>query len=147
MRFVETSIAIAQPTEIVLNAFNDPRDLKAWWGVERSLIELRKGGIYSLVWQKSEAALDFVLSGIIAEFIPGSRLKIDHMIYLNPQRPVFGPMELLVETREDKIGTALTIVQSGYQTGEHWDWYYDIVKETWPMVGLKIKEYLENKID
>jgi uncharacterized protein YndB with AHSA1/START domain len=147
LRFVENTVTIAKAPEVVLEAFTSPKDLQAWWGVNRSLIELKKGGLYSLLWQNTDNAIDFVSTGIIAEYIPGCQLKIENMVYLNPRRPVFGPMELIVLTTPEKIGTTLTVVQSGYQNGKDWDWYYDIVKETWPTITLKIKEYLENKTD
>jgi uncharacterized protein YndB with AHSA1/START domain len=145
MRYVETSTLISRKPEEVLNAFTDPTDLKDWWGVERCLIELKKGGLYSLVWQKTSSAIDFVTTGIIAEYIPGCQLKVENMAYFNPGRQIFGPMELMVLTTPEKVGTTLTIVQSGYQYGPDWDWYYNVVKEAWPVVIAKIKEHLENK--
>lgn len=142
MRFIESSIAINKTPGIVLSAFTDPHHLRNWWGVDRSLIELKKGGLYSLVWQRNNA-MDFISTGIIAEYLPECQLKIEQMVYFNPHRPVFGPMELMVLTTPEDVGTTLTVVQSGYQQGADWDWYYNVVKNSWPEVLQKIRDYLE----
>lgn len=142
MRFVESSILIDKPASVVLSAFTDHQHLKNWWGVERSLIELKKGGLYSLVWQTNNA-INFVSTGVIEEYLPGCQLKVERMAYFNPHRPVFGPMALMILTTPEEIGTTLTVVQSGYQHGSDWDWYYHAVKDTWPLVLVKIKDYLE----
>ena len=147
LRFVENTIIIDKSPEAVLDAFTTPSDLNAWWGVNRSLIELKKGGLYSLLWQSNDNAIDFVTTGIIGEYIPGCQLKIENMVYFNPVRPVFGPMRLIVLTTSERIGTTLTVVQDGYQLSPDWDWYYNIVRETWPRAILKIKDYLENRKD
>lgn len=97
-----------------------------------------------MVWQKSHNSLEYISTGIVAEYLPDCQLKIENMVYVNPQRPIFGPMTLMVLTTPEKVGTTLTVVQSGYQYGPDWDWYYNIVKETWPLVILKIKTYVEN---
>ena len=146
MRFVESSVAIAKSPAVVLSAFTSPNHLKSWWDVDRTLIELKKGGLYSLIWQPNNT-IDFVCTGIIAEYIPACQLKIENMVYLNPQRPVFGPMELMVLATPEKVGTTLTVVQSGYQNGPDWEWYHNAVKETWPAVNVKIKDYLEKLKD
>jgi len=143
MRYVESSVVINKPAQLILDAFTDEKHLRNWWGVERSLIDLRKGGVYSLVWQIKGEAMGFVTTGIISEYIPSWQLKIGNMVYINPQRPPLGPMELLVLTTPEDIGTTLTVVQNGYQDGPDWDWYYNAVREAWPAVILKIKDYLE----
>ena len=144
-------MAIAVPglkTIITIYPFNvDFYHLKNWWGVEKALIELKPGGLYSLVWKITNDSMGFVTTGIVAEYLPACQLKIQNMVYFSPQRSVLGPMELLVLTTPEEIGTTLTIVQSGYQNGSDWDWYYQAVKEAWPIVSVKIKDYLEKLAD
>ena len=144
MRFVESSVFIDRPPEMVLSAFTNPEYLRDWWGVERSLIDLKKGGLYSLVWGITDGAMGFVTTGIVTDYLPCCQLKIENMVYFNPQRPIFGPMELMILTTPERVGTTLTVVQSGYQAGSDWDWYYNVVKEAWPVVTTKIKHYLES---
>jgi uncharacterized protein YndB with AHSA1/START domain len=143
MRTVKASIVIHKHPDIVLKAFTDPFHLKNWWGVERSLVELKKGGLYSLVWQIGDQGMGYVSTGIVGEYIPACQLKVETMVYFNPQRPIFGPMELLVLATPEHGSTTLTIVQSGYQNGPDWDWYYAAVKDAWPSALQKIKGYLE----
>ena len=147
MRFVQSSVVITKPPELVLSAFTEINHLKNWWGVERSFIELKRGGLYSLVWKISGDTMGFVTTGIIAEYLPACQLKIENLIYFNPQRPVLGPMELMVLTTPEEIGTTLTVVQRGYKNGPDWDWYYNVVKDAWPAVVLRIKDYLERVED
>ena len=91
--------------------------------------------------------MGFVTTGIVKEYIPGCQLKIVNIVYFNPQRPVLGPMELMVLTTPEEVGTTLTVVQSGYQNGPDWDEYYNAVKEAWPSVVLNVKDYLEKIAD
>lgn len=145
MKSVEASIKIDLHPRDVLDVFTKQEHLKAWWGVSRSLIELKKGGLYSLVWQNNNDSIDYVSSGIVAEYLPGCQLKIESFVYVNPARPVLGPMELLIlSTPEENHTTQLTVIQSGYQQGADWNWLYEAVKYAWPEVLKQIKRYLES---
>lgn len=145
MRSVKASIEINIPSRDVLDIFLRQEHLKAWWNVSCSLIELKKGGLYSLAWKNNEC-LEYVSTGIIAEYLPGCQLKIEKLIYMNPQRKILGPMELLVLTTPEKnTATELTVIQSGYQYGDDWNWLYEAVQKAWPVVLKKIKSYLEDE--
>jgi uncharacterized membrane protein len=52
-------------------------------------------------------------------------------------------MQLLIMTTPEKGKTVLNIIQSGYQQGADWDWYYEAVKKAWPAVVVQIRDYLE----
>lgn len=146
MRRVEISIDLDFTPQEVLEAFVQQEHLNAWWGVSRSLIELKRGGIYSLIWQNTDQCVDYVTTGIITEYLPACQLKVEKMVYVNPQRPILGPMELLVlATPEGSNLTRLTIIQSGYQVGAEWDWLYETVQKAWPEVLGKLKSYLETQ--
>lgn len=144
MRLVEASIDLDLEPQEVLDVFIKHEHLKAWWGVNRSLIELKRGGLYTLVWQDREQCVEYVSSGIISEYLPACQLKVKDLVYINPQRPVLGPMELLVMTTPADEGTTqLTVIQSGYQYGPDWDWLYESVQRAWPEVLKQIKKYLQ----
>ncbi|MFB3126926.1 MAG: SRPBCC domain-containing protein, partial [Candidatus Acidiferrales bacterium] len=53
-RKVSTSIQVSASAERALRAFLDPELMKRWWGVERALVEERKGGPWALAWGASE---------------------------------------------------------------------------------------------
>lgn len=143
MRSVEASVIINKPPAVVLAAFTEQQHLHNWWHVSKSLIELRKGGLYSLTWQTGDTALSFVSSGTVGEYLPACQLRIDNLIYINPGRSILGPMQLLIMTTPEKGKTVLNIIQSGYQHGMDWDWYYEAVKKAWPAVIVQIRDYLE----
>ena len=143
MRIVEASIDLELPPQQVLEVFIQHEHLKAWWGIHRSLIELRPGGCYSLSWQNHDC-IEYVSTGIIAEYLPACQLKIKNLVYINPQRAILGPMELMIlTTPNDDHTTQLTVIQSGYQRGPDWDWLYESVEKAWPEVLLQIKKYLQ----
>ncbi len=144
MRIVEASIDLDLAPQDILDVFIKQEHLKAWWGVDRSLIELKPGGLYSLVWQKKDNCVEYVSTGIIAEYLPGCQLKVKNLVYINPQRPILGSMELLVMTTPNENHTTqLTVVQSGYLNSPDWDWLYNAVQKAWPEVLQQIKKYLQ----
>lgn len=127
----------------MLAAFTEQQHLHSWWHVSKSLIELRKGGLYTLAWQADDTALSSVSGGTVGEYLPACQLRIDNLVYINPERSILGPMQLLIMTTPEKGKTVLNIIQSGYQHGPDWDWYYEAVKAAWPVVVVQIRDYLE----
>ncbi|MEZ4940492.1 MAG: SRPBCC domain-containing protein [Saprospiraceae bacterium] len=143
MRQVHTTIQIQTTPGRVIRAFIDQEMLHAWWGVERSLIDPRPGGVYTLAWQISSTGFGYVTTGTIGAFRAGRKLLIENMVYLNPERPILGPMHLSISAQEVAGQTRLTILQGGYQNGPDWDWYYQAVLEAWPVAAQHLKAYLE----
>ena len=120
--------------------------LRAWWDVERTLIEKRIGGLYTLAWDITDRGFGFISTGVIRNYIPESVLEIDNFIYLNPGISILGPMKLTVYAKKKRSGAELYLCQDGYQTGRDWDWYYEAVQQAWPVVANKLKRYLEKNI-
>lgn len=143
MRQVETTIQIQAAPHRVIRALLDQNMLQAWWGVERSLIEPRPGGVYTLAWQVSTAGFGYVTSGIIAALKEDRKLMLENLVYLNPERPILGPMRLSFIAMEQAGQTQLTILQDGYLEGPDWDWYYQAVLKAWPVAAQHLKAYLE----
>ena len=143
MKKVEVILEIHTIPSRVIEAFTIDAMLRAWWDVERTLIEKRIGGSYTLAWNITDKGFGFVSTGIIKNYIPDSVLEVDNFIYLNPGISILGPMKLTVHAKEKGNGTELYVCQDGYQTGRDWDWYYNAVQEAWPAVLNKLKEYLE----
>ena len=145
MRQVQASITLPMPPGEVLDVFTRQEHLKAWWNVSTSQIDLKRGGIFCLVWQTRNDCVDYVTTGIVKEYLPECQLVVENMTYINPQRGIFGPMELSVfVTPEDDNTTSLTVVQSGYKKGPDWDWYYEAVKRAWPQALEMVKDYLSS---
>jgi Activator of Hsp90 ATPase homolog 1-like protein len=147
MRLVAASVEINAQAEKILPAFLKQEHLKAWWGVERSLIDARAGGVYTLAWNISEQGIRYVFTGVIEELIPGEYLMIKNLVYLNPERTILGPMGLEIDliATDDKV-TKVGVVQSGYKYGGDWDCYYEAVLTSWPQALEMLKNYLEKTL-
>ena len=145
MRKVEATINIRSSPEMVIQAFVEQEMLKAWWGVERSLIAKRIGGTYTLAWRIDDNGFGFVSTGVIGDLDPSRQLIVDEFVYLNPARPILGPMRLTVRALRNGDETTVLLVQEGYQEGDDWDWYYDSVRVAWPMALAELKMYLEKR--
>ena len=54
-------------------------------------------------------------------------------------------MELEIDliAGDDTEITKVGVVQSGYQYGDDWDWYYNAVVQAWPQTLEKLKKYIE----
>ena len=143
MRKVEVNINIHTSPEKVITAFTDPDMLKEWWFVEKTLIEKKSGGLYTLAWNVTEKGFGYVSTGIIKSYLKDKELIIEKIVYLNPDKPILGPMTLSIKTQEKEGMTEVYLCQDGYQTGKDWDWYYEAVKQAWPDVMNTFKKYLE----
>ena len=143
MKKVEVTIEMETTPGRIIQAFTDSNMLRDWWGVERSLIEKRNGGAYVIAWNITDKGFGYVSTGIINQYDANGLLDIDNFIYLNPERSILGGMKLTVHAKEKNGKSELYLCQSNYQTGEDWDWYYEAVKQAWPVVAKTLKEYLE----
>jgi uncharacterized protein YndB with AHSA1/START domain len=143
MRAVKASIGIAVAPAIAIQAFLDLEAIKKWWHVDRGVLEPRAGGVWAFAWERSEHGFKYVITGRIKTLEQGKRLVITEMLYFNPDRPIFGPMALMVEAVPAAQGCVLTITQDGYGDGPEWDWYYKVVSWAWPEVAKEIKDFLE----
>jgi hypothetical protein len=143
MRTVDASIIINVPPALVLNAFLEQQHLNSWWGVERSLVEPKPGGLYLLAWKGGGDGFTNVNTGIIKSYEPGLYLHIEKCSCLNTARQIMGPMELLLECTPQNNSTYLHLRQSGYQHGSDWNWLYESVVENWPKALQLLKMYLE----
>ena len=146
MKKVEVTIDISASPDQVIAAFTNEDMLNDWWQVERTLIEKKPGGSYTLAWAIGENGFGYVSTGIIKEYDLNGKLVVDNFIYLNPARPFFGPMSLIVSAKPKSAGMSeVYLCQDGYREGPDWDWYYEIVKQAWPAVMQTLKSYLEEK--
>jgi uncharacterized protein YndB with AHSA1/START domain len=143
MREVRAEIEVAAAPQAVLSAFTEVDAMREWWGVDRGLVERRVGGVWALTWEVTERGFRYAQTGVIQALRPGELLHIGHLLYLNPERPVLGPMELTVVVVPQERFSRLTVCQTGYKEGADWDWYYSAVTEAWPRTLPLVKQYLE----
>ncbi len=145
LKKVEVAIALRTSPESIISAFTDAESLRGWWGVERMLVEKKTGGVYTLAWNVSEIGFGYVSTGVIKEYDPGGLLVVGNMVYMNPARPMLGPMTLSIRAAGKMELSELYLCQDGYGESPDWDWYYDAVKTAWPEVLNSLKQYLERK--
>lgn len=147
MRNVKSNIEIAVAPEKVILAFTDAELLKGWWGVERSLIDPKPGGIYTIAWGISEQGIKYVSSGIIKEYDPAGLLYIENYIYLNPEKNFLGPHELEIKAVAKDNGCWVYLRQGPYpeNINADWEWFYQAVLGAWPKVLPELKKFLEKK--
>jgi uncharacterized protein YndB with AHSA1/START domain len=143
-RTITSSISVNASPEEVLAAFTTSTLLEQWWKVERSLIDKEVGGLYLLSWKINQEGFGYVLTGVIEEYIPGQLLEIRRMAYFKPNHPIFGPMSLRIEVKATDPGTTLLLTHEGYQSGAHWNWYFEVVEKAWPVVLQEMKTFVES---
>ena len=133
-RSVDTEIVIAASPEEVLQAFLHDDDLKAWWKVSRSLVEPKHGGVWSITWDDwGSEKTQHAWIGVIDEVTPDT-LVIGHLVMIEPDIPLLGPMQLEISVSPTKGGALLRISHRGYRYGDHWDAMYDMVVQGWDHV-------------
>ena len=145
MKKVEVNIQIKTKPENVITAFTDLKMLNEWWNVEKTLIQKKVGGLYTITWNITENGIGYVSSGIIKKYNPKSELVITNFVYLNPEKQYLGPMTLTIRAKDKNGTTEVYLCQDGYQEGDDWNWYYQAVREAWPNVMKEFKIYLESK--
>lgn len=143
MKKVEVNLQIAAKPKNVIKAFTDPAMLNEWWGVEKTLIQEKIDGLYTIAWDVTAKGMGYVSTGIIKKYDPDRELVITNFVYLSPEKPFLGPMGLTIRAVEKNGLTDVYLCQDGYQEGDDWDWYYQAVKEAWPNVMQEFKKYLE----
>jgi hypothetical protein len=144
LRAVSNSVDLPLGPESAIGLFLDPGHLRAWWGVERCLVEPYAGGAYTLAWQITRDGLGYVTSCVVRAIGEGF-LKIGTVVYLSSQRPVMGPMSLEVVAQPTPSGCRLTVVQDGYREGPDWAWYHEAVETAWPLVLATLADYAEKE--
>jgi uncharacterized protein YndB with AHSA1/START domain len=133
-RTVEATTNISASPGEVLEAFLDDGDLKAWWKVSRTLVEQKEGGVWSITWDDwGDEKTHHAWIGVI-ENLTADRLVIGHLVMIEPDMPLLGPMQLEIRVKPARGGTTLTLSHRGYQYGDHWDKIYDMVVNGWDHV-------------
>ncbi len=133
-RSVEATTTISARPEEVLDAFLDDDALKAWWKVSRSLVEQKAGGIWSITWDDwGPDKTQHAWIGVIEEITP-DRLVVGHLVMIEPDLPLLGPMQLEITVNPAGGGSTLAVSHRGYGYGDHWDAIYDAVVLGWEHV-------------
>ena len=134
IRSVDTTATMSATPEKVLQAFLNSDDLESWWKVSRSLVEQKVGGVWSVTWDDwGPEKTQHAWIGVIETITP-QRLVIGHLVMIEPDMPLMGPMQIEILVRPGTSGSTVTISHRGYRYGDHWDSMYDAVVRGWDHV-------------
>jgi len=147
MREVRADIEIATLPETALRAFVDIEMMRRWGGVDRGLVEECEGGVWALAWEPSDKGFRYVTTGTVKSFQPGDCLRIENLVYFNPEQMVLGPTVLTVKVDGEQDKTRVSVCREGYRDGLDWDWYYESVVHGWPNALAHLKRFLESTVE
>lgn len=143
-RQTQTQIRINASADVIINALTDPEELKNWWGVNSSFIEAKDGGLYILSWLKSDAGIKFILTAKIRLLNKRSHLYLEDLLYINAERPILGPTLLKIDIASRETYSIVSLVHSAFEKDQNWDWYFELMSDSWPQALVFLKQYLEN---
>ena len=140
---------IAAPPAVVMRAFFDPEALGAWWQARRAVTTPRVLGAYAIEWPPTEFRDDLlgrlggVFRGTVMQFHPTQGFFVADAYWLPPDGDPIGPMALHVTVRPEADGTAVHIVQTGFEDCERWRRYYEVIAQGWQRALASLKALLE----
>ena len=144
-RSVDTTANISASPAKVLQAFLNDDDLEAWWKVSRSLVEEKVGGVWSITWDDwGPEKTHHAWVGVIDTITP-QRLVVGHLVMIEPDMPLLGPMQLEITVKPAEGGSAVTVSHRGYRYGDHWESIYDSVVQGWDQVLGDMQEWFREE--
>ena len=72
-------------------------------------------------------------------------LSARRSIYGNPEQPILGPIRLEITANRNLDGFLLAVKETGYGTGDPWDWYCQAVVVSWPQTLGELRSYLAER--
>lgn len=138
---IELTREIAAPPERVFGALTVPDDLDRWW-TTASDSDPRTGGAFDYRWEFSEGAgrEDHRQHGAYDSVVANRRVAY-------PWRVEAGDTQVDVTLAPSGEGTALTLVHSGWGSGDSWDASAQMHEEGWGFFLDNLKAYLEQGED
>ena len=145
------SLTIDAPAAPVLDAFFNHDALSVWWNVKRSLCIPRPLGVYAIEWETTEwrdevlGRLGGSFRGTVIEFKPEREFFVADAYWLPPDGDPIGPMALEARCSVVPGRTVLHLRQSGFEDGERWSRYYDVISTGWAVALESLKKYVESR--
>jgi uncharacterized protein YndB with AHSA1/START domain len=152
---LDVSVDIKSPPSRVLKAFFDPDTLGAWWQTARSVTTPRVLGPYAIEWQPTDyrdevlGRLGGVFRGTVMQFDARTGFFLADAFWLPPDGDPIGPMALevtltpIASDSEADVGTAVHVVQTGFEDSVRWRRYYETAGVGWERALKSLKMLLE----
>jgi len=141
-RYVRVEMDIVAPPERVVGAFLDVEALRAWWGVEKGLVEPREGGVWALAWGVTPGGIASAAVGVV-ERVEERELVIGHVVFLSAERPFLGPTRIRVSVRKKSDVSSVALTEEGYGEGPEWERTLAESRQGWPSALRELKTWLE----
>ena len=146
---VDVSVVIAAPPGRVLKAFFEAEALGAWWQVSHSVTSPRTLGPYVVEWEPTLdrdevlGRLGGVLRGTVVQYTPNEGFFIADAFWLPPDGDPIGPMAIDVSVTAEGQATRLRVTQTGFEDGDRWRRYYELIARGWHRALNSLKHLLE----
>jgi uncharacterized protein YndB with AHSA1/START domain len=146
--FHHTLLIDAAPSRVV-SAFFDPDALSIWWQALRSVTTPRVLGVYAVEWEPTPFSdeilgpLGGVFFGTVIDYRTDQGFAVGDALWLPPAGEPVGPMSLEVQCTVEGTACRLRVRQRGYEEGERWKHYYDVITGGWHASLNTLKHYLE----
>jgi uncharacterized protein YndB with AHSA1/START domain len=146
---VDVVIVIAAPPGRVLKAFFEAEALGAWWLVAHSVTSPRTLGPYVVEWEPTVDRDDLlgrlggVLRGTVVQYTPNEGFVVADAFWLPPDGDPIGPMAIDVTVTAEGNGTRLRVTQKGFEEGDRWRRYYEVIAAGWRRALTSLKLLLE----
>lgn len=148
--FQHSLLVKAAPTRVVA-AFFEPEALSYWWQTTRSVTIGRPFGVYAVEWEPTPFSDDIfgplggAFYGTVVDYQPTQGFAVADAFWLPPIGDPIGPMALDVTCSMDGPACRLRLSQSGYEEGERWRHYYEVITPGWYSSLVALKQYLEER--
>lgn len=145
----DSSLLISAAPTRILAAFFDPHALATWWQAIRSVTTPRPFGVYAVEWERTSRAdeilglLGGTFHGTVVDYRPGREFVVADAYWVPPLADPIGPMSLIVKCRMDGPACRLHVTQRGFEEGERWRRYYEIITPGWKTSLAALKQYCE----
>jgi uncharacterized protein YndB with AHSA1/START domain len=146
---LDVTALIVAPPATVIRAFFDPQALGAWWQVRHAVTTPRILGPYAIEWTPTDfrdeilGRLGGVFHGTVMQFHTSQGFFVADAYWLPPDGDPIGPMALHVTVRPEDKGSAVRVMQTGFEESERWRRYYEVVGTGWTRALASLKALLE----
>lgn len=150
---LDVSIEISAPPGRVLKAFFDPEALRAWWQVSNAVVIPRPLGPFAVEWEPTEfrdavlGRLGGVFHGTVMQFQQGHGFFVADAYWLPPDGDPIGPMafevQCLLLSAGEGARTRVRVTQTGFEEGERWRHYYEVIAHGWTGALASLKALLD----
>jgi uncharacterized protein YndB with AHSA1/START domain len=138
-RTIELETTVDASPDTVFQALTEAGELARWFPSSAES-DPRTGGSFSYRFEFDDASRNHTYTGAYHEVVPNERVSY-------PWQGALGQTRVDVSLLPAGDGTELTLVHSGWGTGEEWDAAVQLHEQGWGFFLDNLKSYLERGED